>query len=215
MRKLISLITLLALTIGMTVNADCQDSLLQAYINNDMQVWENYLINTRFDSLTTSEKLKYLNYEYGYVAVCIDREKDEATTFLSRFEKHINGLDTVLTHADLLAYKSAFYAYDLKIHKSHLARSARRTLRFADEALEADSLSTMALTMNANLLFYRPRWLGGNKKRAYLHLVKARKLFENKGDTCCWNYYHCLQMITLSEQKYKIKLCEQNKNLTE
>ncbi len=205
MRKIL-LSTYAVLTVCLYAQTDCQDTLVLAYKNNNMNVWADYLSSTCFDNITPTQKIEYLNYEYGYLAVCIDREKEETKSLLSLFEKHISQLDSILPLSDLLAYKSAFYAYDLKIHKSHLLRSARKALKLSEQALETDSLSFMALTMNANLLFYRPRWLGGNKKKAYHYLLTAKQQAEKQGNTCTWNYLHCLQMISLCEQKYQIQL---------
>lgn len=175
-----------------TVCAKAQYSdavLFKAYLATDMKVWDRYLHAFDFSKLSTEEKERYLNYEYGYVATAIDEKAPDAAQHLKNFEQHIQSMKGVLPEATILDYESSLAAYKALMNKAKFISCGLESFNKIKEAYQVDSLNPLVLTLKGNVDFYAPKAFGGNKKRALTYFYKAQKLFEQAGDTVNnWNY---------------------------
>ena len=63
--------------------------LYNAYLRRDMDHWKQYLDANAWQTLSLSEKKRYLNYEYGYSAPTMDTKNPWAEDYLKAFERHV------------------------------------------------------------------------------------------------------------------------------
>ena len=172
-------------------------ALFRAFLNEEMDVWGQALSSCSFAQATTDERLFLLDLEYGYTAYAIQfLEPDTAKRCLERYLSHLELCREWLSDADYWAYMSAAESYALKLDESTVLTHGVRIFRYAKRALEADPFSTLALSVNANVLFYAPKIAGGNKKKASQLYLRAAELFRQQGDTTCnWQYHEALTGI--------------------
>lgn len=201
MKKILSLAALMLLPL-LAVAQYSDAVLFNAYLQADMKVWNNYLHAYDFNKLSTKEKLRYLNYEYGYVATAIDEKEPDAATHLEQFEKHIEAMKPHLSEAMYLDYMSSCVAYKALMNKAKFISYGLESKKLIYQAYEVDSLDPSVLTLKGNVDFYAPKLIGGDKKRALAYFYKAQKIFEQSGDTVNnWNYVSCLQCQIQCEDK--------------
>ena len=163
-------------------------ALYSAYKAEDMSLWGRYIESVDFSTASLTERQRCLNYEYGYVAAAIDLGYDDADIALVRFEQHIDALASSLPLATLLSYRSALCAYKAKVGQAFVF-NAVRSMRLAQQACRNDSLNPLALTLQGNVFFYAPSFVGGSKQRALTYFVRASRIYEERGDTVfSWNY---------------------------
>lgn len=192
--------------------SDCD--LYAAYLKNDMSVWDKYIHNVNFNSLNTKERLRYLNYEYGYIGATTDYDRKETAAHITAFETHINALKPVLPEAQLKMYQSSLAAYKAMVNKMQFISKGLEAFNLVKEAYEIDSLDPAVMMLKASVDFYAPKGFGGNKQQALHCYLRARTTFEKKGLTHCnWNYMSCLMSIAQCYDKMgyttkAIKLCE-------
>ena len=63
--------------------------LYQAYLEQDVTIWGEYIASADWESLSIEEKKQLLNYEYGYTAVVLGKDKEQAKAMLQRYEQHL------------------------------------------------------------------------------------------------------------------------------
>ena len=175
---------------GMLSMAQYSDAdLFRAYLATDMKTWDKYIHAHNFDKLSNKEKMRYINYEYGYVATAIDEKAPDAEKHLQDFEKHIAALKGILPKATVLDYESSCAAYKALMNKAKFISYGLESFNKIKEAYELDSLNPYVLTLKGNVDFYAPKAFGGNKKRALQYFRTTCRLYEAKGDTLNnWNY---------------------------
>lgn len=167
--------------------------LFAAYLKNDMAVWDRYLHAVNFDHAPQAEKLRYLNYEYGYVATAIDEKAADRDQHIANFEKHIAALKGVLPEATRLDYESSLAAYKGLNNKAKFISCGIESYKTINAAYAIDSMDPMVLTLKGNVDLYAPKAIGGNKPRAALYFARAVKIYEQRGDTVNnWNYLSSL-----------------------
>ena len=166
--------------------------LYDAYLDEQMAVWGEWLESTDFSTLSDADYLTFLGYEYGYTAYMAEYgSHDEALMWLSRFNKHIAGVtsDDGSFRAAVIAYSAAAESFAIKIGKGSRIAHAFKCLNQAKEALQTDTTSTAALMVNANVMFYAPKIAGGSKLRAAQLFKQAQQQYRQRGDTVCnWQY---------------------------
>lgn len=179
---------------------DC--TLTEAFMRQDMSVWDRYMHAYNFNSLSQKEKLRYLSYEYGYVATAIEQKAADAKTHLTNFEAHIDAVESVLPAAKLLCYRSSAAAYHALYNKMLFVTKGAESYSLVKQAYATDSLDPGVLTLKGNVDFYAPKSLGGNKQRGMNAFFKARRIYEQRGLTHCnWNYLSCCLCIIQGYQK--------------
>lgn len=165
------------------------EQLMQAYLAQDMTTWRRYIDAQQWDKLSTAERSRLINYEYGYIAYAIDAGHKDAEQRLHTYEGHIAAHRAHLTKARYNVYLSGAKAYDYKLHSSHLFSSGLDAFKLCKEALKLDSNDPHVLALKANVDFYAPAAFGGNKQEALRLFERAHTLYQKvPGYKHLWNY---------------------------
>ena len=193
------------------------NDLYQAYLAGDMQQWGTYLAETDTrHQFSVDELATIANYEYGYIAWCLDEKRfDEAKHRLQQFEHRINSLDSLHYSPSMIAvFRSSVCAYSLSLYKRDLMKTMKAAIAYTDKSVELDPSNPIALTLKGNVQFYTPAMFGGSKKDALDVFLKAEKLMRETGMTDCWNYRALQLCIAQCYEKVEskqaaIRYCEQ------
>lgn len=174
--------------ISLSVAAQFTDKeLYNAYLRQDMSVWHEYIQSADFDLMNVPQQLRLLNYEYGYVAAAIGAQLDDAEQHLLDFQLHIDAAD--IPESFRYTYLSAAAAFAITFNKSKFMALGMQTIRFANKAVEVDSLNPFALSLKANTCFYAPKVAGGDKNKALHYFQRAEQIFKDLNATeNNWNY---------------------------
>lgn len=161
--------------------------LYQAYLANDMGVWDAYIHASNWEKADKKERARILNYEYGYVATAQQEKKKDAEWHLSQFEQHIEAMDGVLPASTVYTYRSAAASYRALI--GNLMSNGVKALQHIKKARQCDSKDPLALNLSGCVEMYSPAMLGGSKKQALEYFHESMRIREAKGDTVSnWNY---------------------------
>lgn len=152
--------------------------LYRAYLNRDMHVWEAYLTSTDFAKAPLDEQIRYLNYQYGYVAYAISIKQDNARQLLTDFETNLETLHGQLPEATYLAYKASTHSYELSLNHWQFAKLSKLIYSEVSRAMSADAGNPLAQTMKGNVEFYSPI---GSKHDALRHYQAADSLYHAQG----------------------------------
>lgn len=167
------------------------NDLYSAYLAGDMQKWGDYLSETdKRQDFSVEELASITNYEYGYVAWCMDEKRtDEVKHRLSQFKQRINMLDSMHYDPSMVAmFRASACAYDLSLYKRDLIKTMKEAIAYTDKGVELNPDNPLALTLQGNVRFYTPAMFGGSKKEALALFLKAEKIMKEEGMTECWNY---------------------------
>lgn len=185
--KLLSLILFCCCVCACSAQSD--KTLYEAYLKKDMAVWQNYIDQADWTSLSSKERARLLNYEYGYAAYIADKDATSADFYLKQFNQHINNLEAELPASTVASYRSAYCAYMTQIDKWHIISNATKALQYANEAIETDMRDPIALALYGNVKMYTPKTFGGNKEVAIQYYQRAEALYESQNNTRYnWNY---------------------------
>lgn len=187
--------TLLAPSVGQS-----HKTIYHAYINGNMAAWKNAMDS--LDSVerkTNKDQLDLINYQYGYIAWCIDRDKkEEAERYMEKAEEQIGYLQKQkYQESMLLAYKAAFIGYKIGLSPQKAPFIGSESVQYAKQAVKADPSNALGHIQLGNIAHYTPKIFGGSKKEAMQHYLHALKLMENRpGETDHnWNYLNLLVTI--------------------
>ncbi|MGK9476315.1 tetratricopeptide repeat protein [Melioribacter sp. OK-6-Me] len=165
-----------------------------------MELWK-----TTIDSIeergifSDQEYLELLNYYYGYIAWSIDGKKyNSAEYYIEKSKKIIKHLENKqYCLSSLYAYKAALIGYEIGISQYKAPFIGRKSLKYATQAIKADSENPMGYIQLGNIAFYTPALFGGSKKEALVHYLHAYELMKkNKHQIRYnWNYLNLLVSI--------------------
>jgi len=179
-----------------------KQQMYDAYLTQNMRLWDKYLHAHKWTNLSTAEKSIYINYEYGYIATAIDEKQPDAKQHIEVFLSHINDMSQVLPEATILVYKSSYAAYRAKAYTMEFASQGLKAMNIAKDAVRVDSLNPLALTLYGCVEFYAPKLFGGNKHRALQAFTKAEYIYKQTGDTINnWNYISCQMQRAMCLEK--------------
>ncbi|MBQ1874565.1 MAG: tetratricopeptide repeat protein [Paludibacteraceae bacterium] len=157
--------------------------LFNAYLENNMQRWKNYIDATNWEKSDTQQRLRLIAYEYGYCAATLDVSKKQAAPYVERFRSHVEEMQSKMSAGHYDMYMSSVYAFEIMMGKSAHFIS---TLKLATSAAEKNPTNPITLGYKANVLFYAPRGIG-NKKEALEIFKKCEKLYQAPQWKYCWN----------------------------
>lgn len=190
--KDITRITLLALCICMPLKVLAQytdEILYKAYLTSDVSLWKDYIEATDWKNISNAEKLRLLNYQYGYVAFAVSEESESAEYHLDLFKQHLADSTLNINPAQFACYQSSVAAYEMSFASFRKLMYANQAMVYANEAMRIDSLHPAALTLKANIDMYCPKAFGGNKERALRYFLLAERRFNELHLTVNnWNY---------------------------
>lgn len=173
--------------------------LYQAYLNQDVAIWGEYIAACNWDSMTVEEKKQMLNYEYGYTAVILGGDNALAKRQLQSYEAHVESLKPHLSEARYWAYMTSVYTYKMALDKLRVLTYAKKLFASIKRAMELDSEDPMVLSMMGNVEFYNPM---GNKQKALEYLQRADSIYSIRAEEYeQWNHHAVKMTIEQSKQK--------------
>lgn len=167
------------------------ERLYEAFLRQDMSEWKAYIDDTSWDTISVEERLRLLNYEYGYIAAVIEQPDSQVEKYLAAFRAHVDEeyRRHHISEARYCMYMSSIHAYDFMLNKSRLFSSGLQSFKLVKKAVELDPDDPFVLTLKANVDFYAPSAFGGDKEEALRMFTRARELFKETVDyTHLWNY---------------------------
>jgi hypothetical protein len=174
--------------------------LYQAYLDQDVTIWGEYIASTEWDSLTIEEKKQLINYEYGYTAVVLGKDKEQAKERLQHYEQHLQAMKDVLPPARYEAYMASVYTYKMSLERNRLISHAKNLFACISRIKELDTRDALALSMLGNVEFYAPT---GSKKRALEYFLQADSVYSVQAEEYeRWNH----QAVKMTIEQCKDKL---------
>lgn len=176
------------------------EAIYNAYIRGDMGKWK-YSIDSleNIRNKTNEEKLELINYQYGYIAWCIDQQKiNEAEKYIEKSEELIKLLEKqTYTLSILYAYKAAFVGFKIGISPYKAPFIGKQSLTYAKKSVALDSANPFAYIQLGNIAYYTPELFGGSKSEAMQHYKIALQLMERNSYSVNqnWNYLNLLAII--------------------
>lgn len=181
------------------MNAQNNKTIYDAYISGNMIQWEKEMLSIEFKKdKTNKEKLDLLNFQFGYIAWCIDQKKTkEAEKLIDKSEKIINELEKRSYNLSMLfAYKAAIIGFKIGISPYKAPFIGSKSLSLAKQAVSADPNNAFAYTQLGNIASHAPELFGGSKSEALTHYLKALNLMDKQNNNINnWNYLHLLATI--------------------
>ena len=148
--------------------------LYQAYLNEDISLWGEYIASAQWNSMSVAEKKQLLNYEYGYAAVVLGADEIQAKVALERYEQHIEAMKDSLPEAKYYAYLASLYTYRMGVEKGRFISHAKNLFACINHLKALDADDALAFSMMGNVEFYAP---SGSKKKALAYFQKADSLY--------------------------------------
>ncbi|MCQ2345621.1 MAG: hypothetical protein MJZ82_02510 [Paludibacteraceae bacterium] len=214
MKRLFAFITLVLASMSMAGAEYSDKQLYEGYLTNDFSLWTAYINNTDWSTLNTEERMRYINYEYGYVPFMADQKNPNARRYLDQYKAHLEEEKCHMTEAQYTAYLCAANAYEYLLDKKKLFSAGLQSFKLAKKAVELDDNNPIGLLLKANVNFHAPKGFGGNKEEALRLFLKAEKIMRQEGT---WRYlwnYPALQLCIaqcyeeLGEKEKAISKCE-------
>ena len=180
---------ILALCISLSLSAQSDRDLLNAYMREDMTVWKEYVDNLNSEAQTTSNS-EALNYLYGYCGYIVAEAKKEgnetllpeAKRYVQQFKSQITNLKSQMPIGHYEMYMSAVYVFELRLHESiHPVKA----MSLAKEAVKLAPNDPIVLSYYGTSLFYAPKPFG-SKKDALTYFQKSARLFRDAKWHDCW-----------------------------
>ena len=188
--RIISICTKLTLILLVRMALPCilyaqQTTAYQAFICQDITAWKSLIDSLRtIPTPTLGQCEQLVNLEYGYVAWGLslsDSNRGNAETYLKHGYHDLAAYEQAGgAKARIGAYRSAFYAYDMKLHSHKTIRFGIKCISEAKTARRADSNDYMAQIQYGNIMYYMPRILGGSPDEALKAYLKAKSILERQ-----------------------------------
>ena len=189
---------ILALCISLSLSAQSDRDLLNAYMREDMTVWKAYVDSISnlhtFRSCPWAKKSQISNhtlaYEYGYCGYIVAEAKKEgneallpeAKRYVQQFKSQITNLKSQMPIGHYEMYMSAVYVFELRLHESiHPVKA----MSLAKEAVKLAPNDPIVLSYYGTSLFYAPKPFG-SKAEALEWFEKADKFFKGPQWEYCW-----------------------------
>ncbi len=217
LHKSVVILPALVLTLMLPIGVQAQphqdapysdEQLYAAYQAGDMGLWKEYIDHACFDSLTPQEQTRRLYYEYGYAAALLDIDKRAARPYIRQFGEHIEALKNNLPQVLVHVYMVAFHTYDLAVYARHVISHSDQIFSHAEQAIEADSTHPLAWGIQANVHFYAPRLMGGNKQQAMQEYERADSLFAARAAEHERDWTYMAQTVSLVQCYDKLGLTD-------
>lgn len=161
----------------------------QLYLRGEMEPWKKLVDSLRSAKITEAEDDQLLYGEYGLTGYLIGNdEKKLARKELDLFLKHVDSrLAKQPKNASLWAFKAATvgYAIGLQPYKAIYLGSDNKDA--VDKAIMYHKNEPMPLYEWANSLYFRPAFVGGDKKKAAELFERTLEIFR-KTETNHWMY---------------------------
>lgn len=178
------------------------------YAARDFSGWPNMiqtLQNTAFSSTgTVDQQVKVMTCYYGYVGHLLDvKQKEEASVWNKKANTILKKLqEKAPDDPRVIALQSMFIAYDIAISPIKAPFQAGSMMSTAKKALKLAPSLYLANLANANILFYFPESLGGNKKEAITYYRKVYDYFVAHPNiaTSDWMYLNVMSTLAVANE---------------
>ena len=188
---------ILALCISLSLSAQSDRDLFDAYLNEDMSVWKAYV-----------DKNVDLSYEYGYCGYIVAEAKKEgqesllpeAKRYVKRFKEHVEAQRETLPTGYYEMYLSAVYVYELRLKESIHPIKA---MSLAKEATRLAPDDPIVLSYYGTCLFYAPKPFG-SKQEALTYFKRAEANFHAPEWDYCWIREATLLYIRQCQEKLNL-----------
>ncbi len=207
--SIVTLLLLLVLFIpGVCVKAELTHKKVfyRTFVNREMYKWGELIhaFETNTPPKTIDQKLELINYYYGYIGHLMNKKKHEAAE--EYIDKGQDLIDNVIKlsprNTVALSYKGAFIGFKMGFSKMKAVYLAPKCMLEINKAYKLDHENSQIIINKANLLFYSPSALGGDKDDALQLYHKAMVLMEKSKDTDQnWNYLNLLTTIAMGLDK--------------
>ncbi|MEG1586910.1 MAG: hypothetical protein RR346_08540 [Bacteroidales bacterium] len=161
----------------------------------------NTLQKTAFSPAgTTDSRLFVMTCYYGYIGHLLDiKQKEQA----SEWNKQANSIfkdlkDQLPDDPRVLALQSMFIAYDIAISPVKAPFQVGGMMSTARKALKEGPDELLANLANANILFYFPEALGGDKQKAITYYRKVYDFFKAHPAVAATDWMYLNVMSTLA-----------------
>jgi len=178
-------------------------SIYNAYVNDNMEKWKNIMDQMEIENdISKEKKMELLNYYYGYTAYYVGKKDEKKIEkYIEKAEKLIKEiLESDPNNSTAYAYKGSFIAFKIGMSKIKAPLLGPEGIRSINKAYELNKNDVQAVADKANMLYYTPSIMGGDKQEAIKFYEKAVELMENKSlirDN--WQY---LSILTALAKRY-------------
>ena len=198
LRRLTGILALLL--VGVQAFAQYSDEqLFDAYLRGDMNVWKTFIDQSGWEQLQDTERARVLNYEYGYCGALMNLDRDNAMPYIQQYGRHLDAMEGKLPVALWHVYKSAFSTYVLAVTMRSIMSYKQEIFHHAAEAIASDSSMPLSWGIQANVHFYTPRLLGGNKKLAQIEYERSDSIFTAHAAEHRHNWAYAAQAYALAQ----------------
>ncbi|NLU37420.1 MAG: tetratricopeptide repeat protein [Bacteroidales bacterium] len=186
-------ICILVLALPQQVVAQDVDSLKlrfqHLYLRGEMGPWKNLVDSLRAAKISEAEDDQLLYGEYGLTGYLIGKdEKALARKELDLFLEHVDSrLAKQPKNATLWAFKAATVGYAIGLQPFKAIYLGGDNKDAVDNAIKYHKNEPMPLYELANSLYFRPSFVGGDKKRAAELFEKSLEIYR-KTDPNHWMY---------------------------
>lgn len=206
LKKSIAMLVLLSLATTTYSESSYKKTIYAAFITHDMAKWDRVIrtIEATNATNTVDQKLELINYYYGYIGWLIGQKKfSAAEKLIPKGEKLINQVLSVSPkNATAYSFKGSFIGFKIGIDKCKALFLGSDSKNDINKAMQLDPQNVQALIDKGNLLYYSPRFFGGDKNEALTYFLKGVKLMESNKETYQnWVYLNLLTMIASVYEK--------------
>lgn len=189
--------------------AALRQRLYVSYKSGDMGEWKRVMeaLEISFGRTKSIPTLLELTQtQYGYIGYLIGIDEQRAARgVLKQAEENVELiLEKQPNHAEALALRASFIAYQLALNPLKAPVLGPRSLAAIDRALELNANSVQALMEKGNAKHYAPAIFGGNPLEATTFYSKALTQMrrENGGEIPqSWMYLNALTQMALAFEK--------------
>lgn len=175
------------------------EQLFDAYLHGDMDVWRSYIDQSDWEMIDDNERTRVLYYEYGYCGALMTIGKDYAMPYVQQFGEHIAAMQYKLPEAMWHVYKSAHSTYMMALTMRHIRGHLQDIFYHSAQALAVDSTLPLSWGIRANVHFYAPRLVGGNKRMAETEYEHADSIFTAQAEQHACNWAYAAQAYALAQ----------------
>lgn len=178
----------------------------KTFVNGEMYKWDG-IIQSMEESTSTKtldQKLELISYYYGNTAHQIHKKQyEKATVSCNKGETLIaQVLLQSPQNATAYAYKGAFLGFRIGISKFKSVVLGPESEACINKANQLEPHNVQAIVDKANLLYYIPSILGGDKKQALkLYILAVAIMEKNKECHQNWFYLNTLTSIAKTYEK--------------
>lgn len=191
-------VVLLALYLSvLSIAAQGQDNFYKYYLKGDMKSWNFELQNLKlqYQKKPTLELLETIVFaQYGIIGYKLGlKEKQAAKTELIQAQKNMDKLINKQPYnPKYQALKGAFLGFELGIQPWKAMIIGPESQQWIEKALLQNSKIPQANFEYANMKFWAPALVGGNKEVALSYYLKTINLLEQQKRTNDWFYLWAL-----------------------